>query len=194
MSSIFEAGFREFNRALQAGGSSTDKIVDECRRAMRVAQTRLRRVQRLLRLPGLPRDELGRMFLCIRRTGPDFAFKNMHFIMAIKLGDNAELGAKIDNVEFFSAYCEANRTFRNLNQAFPVLRISVWPSSRTRSAGAVMIDLTPELKVSSTEPCESLSCEPACKHVPSAESISPSCMRVYSVSDVGSKLTSEVRS
>ena len=38
----------------------------------------------------------------------------MHFIMAIKLGDNAELGAKIDNVEFFSAYCEANGTFRNL--------------------------------------------------------------------------------
>lgn len=40
MSSIFEAGFREFNRALQAGGSSTDKIVEECRRAMRVAQMR----------------------------------------------------------------------------------------------------------------------------------------------------------
>ena len=45
MSSIFEAGFREFNRALQAGGSSTDKIVDECRRAMRVAQ--MREVDRL---------------------------------------------------------------------------------------------------------------------------------------------------
>ena len=40
MASIFEAGFREFNRALQAGGSSTDKIVEECRRAMRVAQMR----------------------------------------------------------------------------------------------------------------------------------------------------------
>jgi biopolymer transport protein TolQ len=40
MSSIFEAGFREFNRALQAGGSSADKIVEECRRAMRVAQMR----------------------------------------------------------------------------------------------------------------------------------------------------------
>ncbi len=45
MSSIFEAGFREFNRALQAGGSSTDKIVEECRRAMRVAQ--MREVDRL---------------------------------------------------------------------------------------------------------------------------------------------------
>ena len=42
MASIFEAGFREFNRALQAGGSSTDKIVEECRRAMRVAQMRSR--------------------------------------------------------------------------------------------------------------------------------------------------------
>lgn len=45
MSSIFEAGFREFNRALQAGGNSTDKIVEECRRAMRVAQ--MREVDRL---------------------------------------------------------------------------------------------------------------------------------------------------
>ncbi len=45
MASIFEAGFREFNRALQAGGSSTDKIVEECRRAMRVAQ--MREVDRL---------------------------------------------------------------------------------------------------------------------------------------------------
>ena len=45
MSSIFEAGFREFNRALQAGGNSTEKIVDECRRAMRVAQ--MREVDRL---------------------------------------------------------------------------------------------------------------------------------------------------
>lgn len=45
MASIFEAGFREFNRALQAGGSSTDKIVEECRRSMRVAQ--MREVDRL---------------------------------------------------------------------------------------------------------------------------------------------------
>jgi biopolymer transport protein TolQ len=40
MSSIFEGGFREFNRALQAGGGNPDKIVDECRRAMNVAQMR----------------------------------------------------------------------------------------------------------------------------------------------------------
>ena len=45
MASIFEAGFREFNRTLQAGGSGTDKIVEECRRAMRVAQ--MREVDRL---------------------------------------------------------------------------------------------------------------------------------------------------
>lgn len=45
MSSIFESGFREFNRALQAGGSGPDKIVEECRRAMRVAQ--MREVDRL---------------------------------------------------------------------------------------------------------------------------------------------------
>jgi len=45
MSSIFESGFREFNRALQAGGNSPDKIVEECRRAMRVAQ--MREVDRL---------------------------------------------------------------------------------------------------------------------------------------------------
>lgn len=45
MASIFESGFREFNRALQAGGSTTDKIVEECRRAMRVAQ--MREVDRL---------------------------------------------------------------------------------------------------------------------------------------------------
>jgi len=45
MSSIFEAGFREFNRALQAGGNSPDKIVEESRRAMRVAQ--MREVDRL---------------------------------------------------------------------------------------------------------------------------------------------------
>jgi len=45
MAGIFESGFREFNRTLQAGGSSADKIVDECRRAMRVAQ--MREVDRL---------------------------------------------------------------------------------------------------------------------------------------------------
>lgn len=45
MSSIFEAGFREFNRALQAGGNSPEKIVEECRRAMRVTQ--MREVDRL---------------------------------------------------------------------------------------------------------------------------------------------------
>lgn len=45
MASIFEAGFREFNRALQAGDSTSDKIVEECRRAMRVAQ--MREVDRL---------------------------------------------------------------------------------------------------------------------------------------------------
>jgi biopolymer transport protein TolQ len=45
MAGIFEAGFREFNRALQAGGSSSEKIVEECRRAMRVAQ--MREVDRL---------------------------------------------------------------------------------------------------------------------------------------------------
>jgi len=45
MSRIFEAGFREFNRALQAGGIDADKVVEECRRAMRVAQ--MREVDRL---------------------------------------------------------------------------------------------------------------------------------------------------
>jgi biopolymer transport protein TolQ len=45
MSSIFESGFREFNRALQVGGSGPDKIVEESRRAMRVAQ--MREVDRL---------------------------------------------------------------------------------------------------------------------------------------------------
>lgn len=45
MASIFESGFREFNRALQAGGSSDDRIVEGCRRAMRVAQ--MREVDRL---------------------------------------------------------------------------------------------------------------------------------------------------
>jgi biopolymer transport protein TolQ len=45
MASIFESGFREFNRALAAGGSSPEKLIEECRRAMRVAQ--MREVDRL---------------------------------------------------------------------------------------------------------------------------------------------------
>ena len=45
MASIFEAGFREFNRALQSDGTTADKVVEECRRAMRVAQ--MREVDRL---------------------------------------------------------------------------------------------------------------------------------------------------
>lgn len=45
MASIFEAGFREFNRALQQGDMSAGKIVEECQRAMRVAQ--MREVDRL---------------------------------------------------------------------------------------------------------------------------------------------------
>jgi biopolymer transport protein TolQ len=45
MASIFEAGFREFNRAMQQSGISADKVVEECRRAMRVAQ--MREVDRL---------------------------------------------------------------------------------------------------------------------------------------------------
>ena len=45
MASIFESGFREFNRALQHGDASADKLVEECRRAMRVAQ--MREVDRL---------------------------------------------------------------------------------------------------------------------------------------------------
>ncbi len=45
MSSIFEAGFREFNRAIQQGDVSPDKLIEECRRAMRVAQ--MREVDRL---------------------------------------------------------------------------------------------------------------------------------------------------
>ena len=45
MSSIFEAGFREFNRLAQQGDVAADKIVDECRRAMRVSQ--MREVDRL---------------------------------------------------------------------------------------------------------------------------------------------------
>ena len=45
MASIFESGFREFNRVSQQGGVDPDKIVDECRRAMRVAM--MREVDRL---------------------------------------------------------------------------------------------------------------------------------------------------
>jgi biopolymer transport protein TolQ len=45
MSSIFEAGFREFNRLSQQGDIAADKLVDECRRAMRVSQ--MREVERL---------------------------------------------------------------------------------------------------------------------------------------------------
>ena len=45
MPSIFEAGFREFNRALQAGSDTPNKIIEECRRAMRVAH--MREVDRL---------------------------------------------------------------------------------------------------------------------------------------------------
>ncbi len=45
MAGIFEAGFREFNRALTAGSLDPEKIIEECRRAMRVAQ--MREVDRL---------------------------------------------------------------------------------------------------------------------------------------------------
>lgn len=45
MTSIFEAGFREFNRVAAQGDVEPEKIVDECRRAMRVAQ--MREVDRL---------------------------------------------------------------------------------------------------------------------------------------------------
>jgi biopolymer transport protein TolQ len=45
MASIFESGFREFNRALHQDHTSADKVVEECRRAMRVAQ--MREVDRL---------------------------------------------------------------------------------------------------------------------------------------------------
>lgn len=45
MAGIFEAGFREFNRAQQADAMDPDRIIDECRRAMRVAQ--MREVDRL---------------------------------------------------------------------------------------------------------------------------------------------------
>ena len=45
MAGIFEAGFREFNRALQGDSLDPEKIIEECRRAMRVAQ--MREVDRL---------------------------------------------------------------------------------------------------------------------------------------------------
>lgn len=45
MASIFESGFREFNRVLEQGDIDADKLVEECRRAMRVAQ--MREVDRL---------------------------------------------------------------------------------------------------------------------------------------------------
>ncbi|HEX7718967.1 MAG TPA: protein TolQ [Woeseiaceae bacterium] len=45
MSSIFEAGFREFNRGSQQDDVQPDKLVEECRRAMRVAM--MREVDRL---------------------------------------------------------------------------------------------------------------------------------------------------
>jgi biopolymer transport protein TolQ len=44
-SGIFESGFREFNRISQQGGVEPDKLVEECRRAMRVSQ--MREVDRL---------------------------------------------------------------------------------------------------------------------------------------------------
>lgn len=45
MASIFESGFREFNRIMQQGDVHPDKLVEECRRAMRVTQ--MREVDRL---------------------------------------------------------------------------------------------------------------------------------------------------
>ena len=45
MASIFESGFREFNRAMQQGNIDPDKLVEECRRAMNVTQ--MREVDRL---------------------------------------------------------------------------------------------------------------------------------------------------
>ena len=45
MASIFEAGFREFTRLSAQSGIAADKLVEECRRAMRVAQ--MREVDRL---------------------------------------------------------------------------------------------------------------------------------------------------
>jgi biopolymer transport protein TolQ len=45
MASIFESGFREFNRVAQQGNVNAEKLVEECRRAMRVAM--MREVDRL---------------------------------------------------------------------------------------------------------------------------------------------------
>ena len=45
MASIFEGGFREFNRGLQQGNVNPDKLIEECRRAMHVSQ--MREVDRL---------------------------------------------------------------------------------------------------------------------------------------------------
>ncbi len=45
MASIFESGFREFNRVTAQGDVQPDKVVEECRRAMRVSQ--MREVDRL---------------------------------------------------------------------------------------------------------------------------------------------------
>jgi biopolymer transport protein TolQ len=45
MASLFEAGFREFNRGSQQSDVQPDKLVDECRRAMRVGM--MREVDRL---------------------------------------------------------------------------------------------------------------------------------------------------
>ncbi len=45
MASIFESGFREFNRVSKQGDVQPDKVVEECRRAMRVSQ--MREVDRL---------------------------------------------------------------------------------------------------------------------------------------------------
>lgn len=45
MSSIFESGFREFNRGVQQDDVQADKLVEECRRAMRVSM--MREVDRL---------------------------------------------------------------------------------------------------------------------------------------------------
>jgi len=42
---IFEAGFREYNRLSSQTDIASDKLVDECRRSMRVAQ--LREIDRL---------------------------------------------------------------------------------------------------------------------------------------------------
>ena len=45
MASIFEAGYREFNRVMQQGNVNVDKVIEECRRGIRVAL--MREVDRL---------------------------------------------------------------------------------------------------------------------------------------------------